>query len=284
MDENLIEKLQAPFRAEEIDFRILNTNPEKTKAKVAAYVTNSAIQNRLDEVFSPFGWQSSFKDWKNGKGQICTLSVYDNEKKMWIIKEDGAEDSSISPIKGGLSDSMKRCARMLGIGRYLISAKEYSKCWVEINKAYPNSIPNDVINNLRVKYNQELGLKKAASTPANINSSRSNRPNNSNKNTSNTINSSNTNNGTAPVNTHTEANVHQNLTNNVNSSNNFNSNSNVEQTKTPLPNSLIDVINGLLNRTNTNLASMLNAYGVKNLAELTLEQGNDALKKLATKN
>lgn len=282
MKENLIELLQAPFRAEEIDFRILNTNTEKTRAKVVAYVTNSAIQNRLDEVFSPFGWQSSFRDWKNGKGQICTLSIYDEEKSLWIIKEDGAEDSSISPIKGGLSDSMKRCARMLGIGRYLISGKEYSRCWVEINPDYPKSIPNDVINNLRVKYNQELGLKKAASTPANTNNSSNNRPNNNNKNTSNTINSSNTNNSTAPINARTEANVHQNLTNNVNSSNNFNSN--VEQTKTPLPNSLIDVINGLLKRTNTNLASMLNAYGVTSLAELTLEQGNDALKRLATKN
>lgn len=219
---------------------------------MAPYVNNSAIQNRLDDVFTPFGWQCSFKDWKNGNAQICTISVYDEEMNIWISKEDGAENSDFSPIKGGLSDSMKRCARMFGIGRYLASEKIFKNSWVDLDE-YKNISPNDIER-----------LKKVASSPTTINNS-----------TSNAVID------ITPIKTRTKTNVHQNLIN-KNSSNNINSNA--EQAKHTIPKALIDVINGLLQSTNTNRASMLEAYGVKNLADLTLEQANDAIKRLAAKN
>ncbi|MBN1040442.1 hypothetical protein DVW12_17345 [Clostridium botulinum] len=247
-----MEKLQAPFSSKEINFKIANTNKNKTKGLVAPYVNNSAIQNRLDDVFTPFGWQCSFKDWKNGNAQICTISVYDEEMNIWISKEDGAENSDFSPIKGGLSDSMKRCARMFGIGRYLASEKIFKNSWVDLDE-YKNISPNDIER-----------LKKVASSPTTINNS-----------TSNAVID------ITPIKTRTKTNVHQNLIN-KNSSNNINSNA--EQAKHTIPKALIDVINGLLQSTNTNRASMLEAYGVKNLADLTLEQANDAIKRLAAKN
>lgn len=114
----LMAKLQAPFPAEEIEWRVGSTNGEKTKGLALAYVTNRAIQNRLDEVFGPFGWQNEFEEWK-GKSQICGISVWDEEKKQWVTKWDGADDSATEAIKGGLSDSMKRAAYQWGIGRYL---------------------------------------------------------------------------------------------------------------------------------------------------------------------
>nr|ALT05691.1 Rad52_Rad22 family domain containing partial hypothetical protein [Clostridium botulinum]ALT05793.1 Rad52_Rad22 family domain containing partial hypothetical protein [Clostridium botulinum]ALT05903.1 Rad52_Rad22 family domain containing partial hypothetical protein [Clostridium botulinum] len=262
MKKNLIEKLQAPFSSKEINFKIANTNKAKTKGLVVPYVNNSAIQNRLDDVFTPFGWQCSFKDWKNGNAQICTISIYDEEKNIWISKEDGAENSEFSPIKGGLSDSMKRSARMFGVGRYLASEKIFKNSWVDLDE-YKNISPND-IERLKNEYNQFLNIKKVASSPTTINNS-----------TSNAVIDS------TQIKTCTKTNAHQNLIN-KNLSNNVNSNA--EQAKHTIPKALIDVINGLLQSTNTNRASMLEAYGVKNLADLTLEQANDAIKRLAAKN
>jgi hypothetical protein len=118
MEKEIMEKLQAPFGADEIEWRVGSTNKEKTKGLALAYVTNRAIQNRLDEVFGCFGWQNEFKEWK-GKSQICGISVWDVTKGIWITKWDGADDSQTEAVKGGLSDSMKRAAYQWGIGRYL---------------------------------------------------------------------------------------------------------------------------------------------------------------------
>ena len=80
------------------------------------YVTNRAIQNRLDDVMGPDRWHNEFKPWHStGKreSQLCGISLY-FEERGWITKWDGAEDSDIEPIKGGLSDSMKRAANQWG--------------------------------------------------------------------------------------------------------------------------------------------------------------------------
>ena len=85
------------------------------------YVTNRAIQNRLDEVVGPENWYNDFKPWHgDGKkgAQICGISIF-FEGRGFITKWDGAEDSDIEPVKGGLSDSMKRAAVQWGIGRIL---------------------------------------------------------------------------------------------------------------------------------------------------------------------
>ena len=110
-------KLQAPFKAEEIEWRIQNVFSNNT-ALVLAYVTNRAIQDRFDEVFGVFGWMNEYKEW-HGDSQLCGISVYDKEKDMWITKWDGADKTNFEETKGGLSDSMKRCAVQFGVGRYL---------------------------------------------------------------------------------------------------------------------------------------------------------------------
>lgn len=130
MDNELMKKLQAFFVPEEIEWRIGATNKEKTKGLALPYVTNRAIQNRLDEVFGVFGWQNEFRVWK-GNSQICGISVWDDTKKQWIVKWDGADDSDMEGTKGGLSDSMKRAAYQWGIGRYLY---KMPSVWVPIKQ------------------------------------------------------------------------------------------------------------------------------------------------------
>lgn len=126
----IIKKLQEPFKPEDIEWRVGVTNSEKTSGMALAYVTNRAIQNRLDEAFGPFGWQNEFKEWKSNS-QICGISVWDAEKNQWITKWDGADDSAMDAVKGGLSDSMKRAGYQWGIGRYLYNLPTV---WVPIKK------------------------------------------------------------------------------------------------------------------------------------------------------
>lgn len=125
----ILKKLQEPFVPEEIEWRVGATNQEKTKGIALAYVTNRAVQNRLDEVFGVFGWKNEFKEWK-GKSQLCGISVKVGDE--WITKWDGADDSDTEAVKGGLSDSMKRAAYQWGIGRYLYNLENV---WVEITPA-----------------------------------------------------------------------------------------------------------------------------------------------------
>lgn len=79
-------------------------------------MTNRAIQNRLDEVCGPENWYNDFKPWhSNGKkeAQLCGIAIF-FEGRGFITKWDGAEDSDIEAVKGGLSDSSvlrKACGR-----------------------------------------------------------------------------------------------------------------------------------------------------------------------------
>lgn len=122
---DIMKELQKPFTIEELEFRIGAQTKDKTKAIPLVYVTNRAIQNRLDEIFTPFGWKNEYKQWK--EGQLCGISVLHNNE--WITKWDGSSDTKIESLKGGLSDSMKRAAVQWGIGRYLY---ESENIWVPI--------------------------------------------------------------------------------------------------------------------------------------------------------
>ena len=128
------EELARPFAPEDLEWRIQVTSKDKTSGLAISYVTNCAIQDRLDEVVGPENWYNDYKPWHgNGKkdAQICGISIY-FEDKGFITKWDGAEDSDIEPIKGGLSDSMKRSAVQWGVGRVLY--KMTKPLWVKIEQ------------------------------------------------------------------------------------------------------------------------------------------------------
>lgn len=113
--------LAKPFAPEDLEWRLQNTIEEQMRGLAVPYVTNRAIQNRLDEVCGPENWYNDFKPWhSNGKkeAQLCGIAIF-FEGRGFITKWDGAEDSDIEAVKGGLSDSMKRAAVQWGIGRVL---------------------------------------------------------------------------------------------------------------------------------------------------------------------
>ena len=126
-------ELAKPFAPEDLEWRIQYADEKKNRGIVVPYVTNRAIQSRLDDVVGPENWYNDFKPWHGAnkkEAQICGISIYFEERGQFITKWDGAEDSDIEPVKGGLSDSMKRAAVQWGVGRVLYSMTE--PVWVNI--------------------------------------------------------------------------------------------------------------------------------------------------------
>lgn len=112
-------KLAEPFAPFDIEWRIQQSGLKKDGkpwGKVLAYVTNRAIMERLDTVIGPGSWRNEFSVGPGG-GVMCGIGI--NIGDEWITKYDGAENTDIEPVKGGISGAMKRAAVHWGIGRYL---------------------------------------------------------------------------------------------------------------------------------------------------------------------
>lgn len=157
--------LAQPFAPEDLEWRLQNTIEEKMRGLAVPYVTNRAIQNRLDEVCGPENWYNDFKPWHTAgkkEAQLCGIAIYFSARKEWIIKWDGAEDSDIEPVKGGLSDSMKRAAVQWGIGRILYSM---DAVWVGIEKRGKSYVIKDG-ERLKLDNAYLNALKKLNLTPA----------------------------------------------------------------------------------------------------------------------
>lgn len=165
--EEILIALSAPFSANDVDWRIQHTNSEKTRGLVVPYVKSRAIQARLDEVAGPYNWRSEYKPWHiiNGKAsQLCGISVYCEERGEWIKKWDGAENTDIEPVKGGISDAFKRAAVVWGIGRYLYNL---DAVWSDVEvKGKTPVIPEKAMKQLKDRY--EKMVKAPPSKPSNV--------------------------------------------------------------------------------------------------------------------
>jgi hypothetical protein len=115
--------LQERFAADAIEWRIQQAGEKNGRvwAICVPYVTNRAIQSRLDEVVGPGNWKNEFRPGPDG-GVMCGLSVRIGDE--WVTKWDGAENTDVEGVKGGLSGAMKRAAVQWGIGRYLYALDE----------------------------------------------------------------------------------------------------------------------------------------------------------------
>lgn len=156
--------LTLPFAPEDLEWRLQTTLEDKMRGLAVPYVTNRAIQNRLDEVVGPDNWYNDYKPWHGAgkkEAQLCGIAIY-FEGKGFITKWDGAEDSDIEPVKGGLSDSMKRAAVQWGIGRVLYSM---DTVWVDIEKRGRSYVIKDSERQKLDKTYLEM-LQKLGLTPA----------------------------------------------------------------------------------------------------------------------
>ena len=125
-------ELTQPFAPADLEWRLQVTNKEQMRGMAVPYVTSRAIQDRLDNVVGSENWCNKFMVWQesgDAHAQLCGLSLYLEERGEWVTKWDGAENTDIESVKGGLSDAMKRAAVQWGIGRILYWL---SPVWVNI--------------------------------------------------------------------------------------------------------------------------------------------------------
>ena len=115
------------LRKDEIDCRISQIKAEKNsktnevEAKgltLLLYKDARCDQNILDETVGPMNWQRSH----SRENANCTVSIWDDDKHMWVGKEDTGTESNTEKEKGLASDSFKRACFNWGIGRELYSA------------------------------------------------------------------------------------------------------------------------------------------------------------------
>ena len=60
----IFQKLAAPFKASEIEWRLQATSEENMQGLTVPYIQSRAIQNRLDEVVTSSHWKNEFIPWR----------------------------------------------------------------------------------------------------------------------------------------------------------------------------------------------------------------------------
>ncbi len=104
------------LKAEEIDCRI--SQIASNYCMLLLYKDARVDMNVLDETVGCMNWKKSYlRDNAN-----CVVSIYDENKKEWVSKEDTGTESFSEAEKGLASDSFKRACFNWGIGRELYTA------------------------------------------------------------------------------------------------------------------------------------------------------------------
>lgn len=119
-----------PLKASEIECRVATV--KNNGLQLLLYKDARVDQNLLDETVGCMNWQRTHsRDNAN-----CVVSIWDEEKKQWIAKEDtGVEsraDGNGNERKGLASDSFKRACTNWGIGRELYTSPFI---WIPANGA-----------------------------------------------------------------------------------------------------------------------------------------------------
>lgn len=121
------------LREDEIECRIGTISAKGLS--LLLYKDARVDQNILDETVGCLNWQRRHcRDNQN-----CIVSIWDDEKKQWIEKEDTGTESNTEKEKGLASDSFKRACVNVGIGRELYTAPFI---WISANDANIQTIQN----------------------------------------------------------------------------------------------------------------------------------------------
>jgi len=107
------------LKADEIECRVGQVKKDGTGFSLLLYKTARTDAEILDETVGAWNWQKRFYQVKNT--MVCSVGIYNEERKEWIWKDDGGDESDTEAIKGELSDSFKRASggSSWGIGREL---------------------------------------------------------------------------------------------------------------------------------------------------------------------
>ena len=104
------------LKADEIECRIGQI--KETGLTLLLYKDARCDMNVLDETVGALNWKREH----TRDNQNCVVSIYDDDKKEWVSKEDTGTQSNTEAEKGLASDSFKRACVNWGIGRELYTA------------------------------------------------------------------------------------------------------------------------------------------------------------------
>lgn len=108
-----------PLKADEIEVRVGQIYEKGVT--MLLYKTARTDMTVLDEVYGALNWQKSYRRDENGI-LFCDISVWNDDTKEWVHKEDCGTESNTEKEKGEASDAMKRAGFNWGIGRELYTA------------------------------------------------------------------------------------------------------------------------------------------------------------------
>lgn len=100
-----------PLVPGQIEVRPTDTKT-KGKATLLLYIDSRAAADILNETVGEFNWTIEYK--AVGDSIYGRLSIWDEDKQMWIYREDTGEESNIAASKGLSSDILKRCLARFG--------------------------------------------------------------------------------------------------------------------------------------------------------------------------
>ncbi|GAB3955306.1 hypothetical protein GCM10028805_42540 [Spirosoma harenae] len=139
--------LTAPLTAQEIEWRVQSQTKDGQKIVVVPYITNRCVMQRFDEQFGWEGWQNEIKEIESGF--LCTITVVLPGGEI-VRKTDGASRTNVEPIKGGISDAMKRAAVQFGLGRALY---DFPKVLIQTTDKYIPDWANPLLDKMVEKIN-----------------------------------------------------------------------------------------------------------------------------------
>lgn len=110
----------------ELKFRTLKPNEIEVRisqiasnwATLLLYKNARVDMDILDETVGCLNWKREHKR----ENANCVVSIWDEEKKEWVAKEDTGTESYTEKEKGLASDSFKRACVNIGIGRELYTS------------------------------------------------------------------------------------------------------------------------------------------------------------------
>lgn len=140
------------LRENEIDVRVQSVTEKG--CILLLYKDARCDMNILDETVGPMGWKREHtRDNAN-----CIVSLWAEDKKQWVSKEDTGTESNTEKEKGQASDSFKRACFNWGIGREL-----YTSPFIWVNAKDCNMYSIKGQNNKTIwKCNDKFTVEKIA--------------------------------------------------------------------------------------------------------------------------
>jgi hypothetical protein len=129
------------LKVDEVELRINRIN--EYGCSLLLYKDARCDMSILDETVGPMNWKREHT--RNNAN--CIVSIWDEEKKQWISKEDTGKESYAEKEKGQASDSFKRACVNWGIGRELYTAPDI---WIQAG----NVILKDDKNGKKTTYDK----------------------------------------------------------------------------------------------------------------------------------